>query len=84
MVKHKTIKAFFKRKTFDKHENCIFSTLIFDDQASSEQTIQVQQDEQPRKIQKVSIEEFDINCLECDPDECVQIWEYPINQRDEL
>ncbi|XP_058775476.1 uncharacterized protein LOC131649734 [Vicia villosa] len=84
MVKHKKIDAFFKRKISDENENCIASTSTLEERAFDDQTIQVQPNDQPRKIQKVTMEEFDINCLERDPGKRLQIWEYPVNQRDEV
>lgn len=57
MVKHTKNEALFKRKVSDKDENCIVSTstrkeLPFDDQM-------VKLEEQPCKIQKVTLEEFE-------------------------
>ena len=36
------------------------------------------------KVQRIISEEFHINSLECDPGKRLQIWEYPMSQRDEI
>lgn len=70
---------FFKRKVSDIDENCIASSSTVERNLSSDQT-----DELPCKIQKITMDKFDVNCLERDLGKCLQIWEYPLNQRDEV
>ncbi|RHN54417.1 hypothetical protein MtrunA17_Chr5g0406581 [Medicago truncatula] len=79
-LKHKKLEAFYNRKLPEEDANCIASTSNLEKNPSGDQT--VQPDEQPCKIQRVIVENFDVNCLERDPGKCLQIWEYPVNQRD--
>ncbi|XP_027915183.1 zinc finger MYM-type protein 1-like [Vigna unguiculata] len=44
----------------------------------------VQSEEPPFKVQKIIGEEFHINSLECETGKRLQIWEYPMSQRDEI
>jgi hypothetical protein len=82
-LKHKRIDAIFKRKVPEEEDaNCIASTSNLEKNPSGDQT--VQPDKQPCKIQKVIVEKFDVNHLERDPGKRLQIWEYPVNQRDEV
>ncbi|KAK4349013.1 hypothetical protein RND71_031768 [Anisodus tanguticus] len=71
MDKLKKIDAFFKRKASNKDEKCITSTSTLEKHHSDDQTVQL--DEQPCKIQKVTMDEFDVNCLERDPGKRPQI-----------
>ena len=36
------------------------------------------------KVQRIICEEFHINYLESNPKQLLQIWEYPISQKDEI
>jgi len=81
-VKHKKLEAFYKRIHPEKDANCIASTSNLEKNPSGDQT--VQPDEQPCKIQRVIVENFDVNRLERDLGKRIPIWEYPVNQRDEV
>ncbi|XP_019414751.1 PREDICTED: zinc finger MYM-type protein 1-like [Lupinus angustifolius] len=83
MSKHKKIDSYFKRKPSDKDNEDDIASISLPQQNSSFGQV-VQPDQQPSKVQKVSIGEYDINSLECDPGKRPQIWEYPVNQRDEI
>ncbi|OIV97197.1 hypothetical protein TanjilG_28948 [Lupinus angustifolius] len=83
MSKHKKIDSYFKRKPSDKDNEDDIASISLPQQNSSFGQV-VQPDQQPSKVQKVSIGEHDINSLERDPGKRPQIWEYPVNQRDEI
>jgi hypothetical protein len=75
MGKPKTIDAFFKKKDADSNSSS----------TSNPQTLAPEQrpSKMPRNESQV-VESFDISTLQRDPGLRPQIWEYPINQRDEI
>jgi hypothetical protein len=78
MGKSKTIDAFFKKKNVDSSSK--MSSLT-----SNPQTLALEQC--PSKVPRIEsqvIESFDISTLQHDPGLRSQIWEYPINQWDEI
>jgi hypothetical protein len=78
MSKLKTIHAFFK-KNDDSNSKMSFS-------ASNSQTLALEQErEQEQHHSKMPIiESIDISTLQRDPGLRPQIWEYPVNQQDEI
>ncbi|XP_059446621.1 uncharacterized protein LOC132178187 [Corylus avellana] len=78
MGKPKTIDAFFKKKDADSNSKMSSST-------SNPQTLAPEQrhSKMPR-IESQVVESFDISTLQHDPGLRPQIWEYPVNQRDEI
>ncbi|OMO56408.1 Zinc finger MYM-type protein [Corchorus olitorius] len=78
MKKVKTIDVFFKRKSSD---NCDLSHPVNDDSPS----VEANTSKYPRlETKDHSNHSFDINNLERDPGLRPQIWEYPVNQQDEV
>ncbi|XP_065847572.1 uncharacterized protein [Euphorbia lathyris] len=82
MGKPKTIDAFFKRKRIDESENITPSETIRDEHNLESQ--ETKSEQYLPKLQRLEFEEVDIANLERDPGLRPQIWEYPINQRDEI
>jgi hypothetical protein len=78
MGKPKTIDAFFKKNDVDSNSKMSSST-------SNPQTLAPEQcpSKMPR-IEYQEVESFDISTLQRDPGLRPQIWEYPVNQRDEI
>ena len=75
----RNLKHFIKKKVHEEDANCTASTSNLEKNPSRDQT--AQPDEQPCKIQRVTVENFDVNRLERGPGKCPQIWEYPVNQK---
>lgn len=82
MIKNKKIDSFFKRKSSNQDENPIASTSQLQEHHSNDQV--VQPNVQPFKLPKVTVDEIDVNSKERDPGKRPPIWEYPVNQRDEV
>jgi len=85
-MKNKRIDSFFrsdKREAIREDENRTNSTLPDILKHDTNVPI-VQSEEPPFKVQKIIGEKFHINSLERDPGKCLQIWEYPMSQRDEI
>ncbi|XP_077216005.1 uncharacterized protein LOC143850666 [Tasmannia lanceolata] len=75
MGKPKTIDAFFKKKNVNDSEVSTPSPLN-SDMSNVEQ--------RPSKLPRTHLEEVDTTSLERDPGLRHQMWEYPVNQRDEI
>jgi len=83
-VKNKRIYSFFKsdkREATYEDENKTNSTSSNILKHDTDDPI-VQLEEPFLKVQRITSEKFHINSLEHDPRKCLQIWEYPISQRD--
>ena len=71
----KTIDAFFRKEGADSNSEV----------SSSTSNLQISIPEQgPTKVQRIIPQEIDISTLERDLGLRSQIWEYPINQQDEI
>jgi hypothetical protein len=77
MEKPNTIFDFFKRK------NVQSSNANVSDTSSPTSDIIVSENSF-KKSQRIDVNEFDISSLELDPGLRCQIWEYNVNQRDEI
>jgi len=81
MIKNKTIDSFFKRKAYDEDEK---TTSTFSQIEILHENPKIEENEkQLSKVPKVTYNEFE-NVLEGDPGKCIQIWQYPSNQIDEV
>ena len=77
MGKSNTILDFFRRKNAQSSNVNVGDTLL------PTSDIQISKNSLKR-LQRVDNNEFDINSLEFDPGLRRQIWEYDVNQRDEI
>ncbi|XLU64474.1 hypothetical protein S245_023683, partial [Arachis hypogaea] len=88
MSKMKTIHSFFKRKERIYDEQNSASDSLSNVQNIIEQPVTqlVEQDIQPpaSKIARTEIDQVNIDTLMRDPGKRPQIWNYPINQQDEI
>ncbi|XLU73532.1 hypothetical protein S245_032585, partial [Arachis hypogaea] len=88
MSKMKTIHSFFKRKEIIYDEQNSASDSLSNVQNIIEQPVTqlVEQDIQPpaSKIARTEIDQVNIDTLMRDPGKRPQIWNYPINQQDEI
>lgn len=82
MDKRKKIDSFFKRKVNEKEKNDIASATS--PPKERHENPRIKQEEPPSKIPKVTSSEFDVKSLERGLANYLPIWEYPINQRDEI
>ena len=85
-MKNKRIYSFFKsdkREPTREYENMTNSTLP--NILKHDTTDPIVQLEEPLfKVQRIIGEEFHNNSLERDPGKRLQIWKYPMSQRDEI
>ena len=85
MTKLKTLDAFFKRKNIDISEsNPPTNQVNVNTEVPPSKSSRLESKDHPSHFEKLVVEEFDINSRERDPGLRTQIWEYPVNKRDEI
>ena len=85
MTKLKTLDAFFKRKNVDISESNLPTNQVnLNTEVPPFKSSRLESKDHPSHFEKLVVEEFDINSRERDPRLRTQIWEYPVNKRDEI